>query len=125
MTRRIVNAIVDTIITPAAAAEAFLSTEASLAAGAAEVAALMGMGAFGAPYVVPKSRKSRGWFAAPAGAVVTEIAPNPKRAGSKEFVKFGRITVGMTIAQLRAISYNSHDLEFETGKGYLTLAVVN
>lgn len=56
-----------------------------------------------------------------ADMTVAAVAANPKKSGSKEHAKFGRIEVGMTVKELRKLGYNTWDLTFETNKGYLTL----
>jgi hypothetical protein len=109
----------------AEAESAAASRAASEAAGAAEVAALMGLGAFSAPVKLRRSRKSRGNLVFAIDAVVTKIGPNPKRAGSKEFVKFSKIELGMTVAQMRKLGYNAWDLTFETTKGYIEIGLPN
>ncbi len=113
MTRRNTTTIVaDTTITPAAAAEAFLSAEASLAAGAAEVAALVNAG---------MAYNLNDWAGVPARATRTSkyVNPdlialnnsmiisfvretNPRKEGTRGHRFFSRYAVGLTVGQLLA-----------------------
>ena len=99
-----------------------LGLAASVAAGQAEVAALIGMGAFSEP--VPPARAKRGALF-PTGAVVTAVVDNPKRAGSKEYAKFARIEIGMTEKQLRVIGYNTWDLNHLVGHDHIVVEVAH
>ncbi len=98
-----------------------LDITAGLLAGQAEVAALIGMGAFSDPIKMRAARKN---LFAP-GAVVTAIVDNPKRAGSKEYVKFAQIEIGMTEKQLRKLGYNTWDLSHLVNHDHMTIAVVH
>ena len=99
-----------------------LDLAAGVAAGQAEVAMLIGMGAFSEP--LPPARAKRGELF-PAGAVVTAVIDNPKRAGSKEYVKFALIEIGMTEKQLRKIGYNTWDLSHLVGHNHVVVEVVH
>ncbi len=88
--------VADGTITPAAAAEAFLNAEASLAAGTAEVAALMGLGAFSAPVVGRKAVRSGKYVGVGVGiykaetAVYNALVERAIAAGFSEITVSGR-----------------------------------
>jgi hypothetical protein len=62
-------------------------------------------------------------------AVVTALVPNPHKAGSKSFAKFGLFEVGLTIAQIEAkfVEHNwprqkaRNQLRWDFARGYVTL----
>jgi exonuclease I len=105
--------------TTVVAVDPAIDIAAGLLAGQAELAALMGMGAFSDPLPL-KVRAARKALFAP-NAVVTDIVPNPKRAGSKEYVKFAQIEIGMNEKQLRKLGYNTWDLTHLVSHDHVTI----